>query len=65
MAHSNLTQWIEDAEAREIRRDAAFLVRVQQKQYLHLGEIVAKVAGWWHLTEDVLTTLHHRHGTQH
>ena len=64
MAHSNLTQWIEDAEAREISRDAAFLARVEEKQYLHLGEIVAKVAGWWHLAEDALPLLH-QHRAQH
>jgi len=48
MSHSNLTHWIEEAEAREICRDAAFLAGVEQKQYLHLGSIVSKVAEWWH-----------------
>lgn len=47
MSHSSLTHWIEDADAREICRDAAFLTNVQQHQHLHLGTVIAKIAGWW------------------
>jgi hypothetical protein len=56
MSHSNLTHWIEDADAREICRDATFLTGVEQKQYLHLGAVIAKVSDWWHhsTTETVL-----------
>jgi hypothetical protein len=50
MSHSNLTHWIEDADARAICRDAAFLAGVEQKQYLHLGTMIAKVAEWWNPT---------------
>jgi len=48
MSYSNLTHWIEDAEAREFCRDAVFLARVEEKQHLHLGAIVAIVSEWWH-----------------
>ena len=48
MSHSNLTRWIEDAEAREFCRDAAFWAGVEEKQHLHLGEIIATIAEWWH-----------------
>jgi hypothetical protein len=50
MLHSNLTHWIEDADAREICRDAVFQTGIQQKQYLHLGAVIAKVSEWWHHT---------------
>jgi hypothetical protein len=48
MSHSNLTHWIEDAEAREFCRDAVFLTGVEEKQHLHLGSIITTIAGWWH-----------------
>jgi hypothetical protein len=66
MTHSNLTDWIEDADAREICRDAAFLTGVEQKQYFHLGAVIAKVAEWWNhnVTEDVLP-VHYEPGTRH
>jgi hypothetical protein len=48
MSQTHLTHWIEDADARELCRDAAFLTGVEQKHYLHLGAVITKVAEWWH-----------------
>lgn len=55
MSRSNLTYWIEDADAREISRDATFEMGDQQKQYLHLGAIIIKVTECWHrrIAKDV------------
>jgi hypothetical protein len=66
MAQSNLTHWTEDADAREICRDAAFFAGVEQKQHLHLGGFIAKVADWWNhnITEDVLP-VHYEPDTRH
>jgi hypothetical protein len=56
MSRNKLTHWIEDAEERDFCRDAVFLMGVQEKQALHLGAIVATIAGWWHqyVTKEVL-----------
>ena len=56
MSHSNLTHWIEDADAREICRDATFLAGVEQEHYLHLRAVITKVADWWHdnVSEELL-----------
>jgi len=64
MSHSKLTQWIEDADAREICRDAAFFAAVEQQQYIHLGAIVAKVAELWrHNVTD--TVVRHESSVRH
>jgi hypothetical protein len=61
---SHMSHWIEDAEARQICRDAAFLTHIEQKQYVHLGAIVAKVAELWH--HNVMDrVLHHGSSTHH
>jgi hypothetical protein len=66
MSHSHLTDWIEDRDAREICQDVAFAIEPEQKQYLHLGSTIAKVAAWWHhnITEDVLP-VHYEPKTRH
>ena len=66
MSHSHLTDWIEDRDAREICRDVTFASAPQQKQFLHLGATIAKVATWWHhnITEDVLP-VHYEPTTRH
>jgi hypothetical protein len=67
MLHSNLTHWIEDAEAREFCRDAVLLARVEEKQRLHLGTIAATISEWWHqsATKDMLPVQYHEPGTHH
>jgi hypothetical protein len=56
MSHSNLTQWIEQAEAREVCRGAAFLAGVEENQHLHLGSVIATISEWWrhNVTTEVL-----------
>ena len=63
---NHLSHWIEDADAREICRDAAFLTGVEQNHYLHLGAVITKVAEWWHhnIAEEVLP-VHYELGTRH
>ena len=49
--HSNLTRWIEDADAREVfLQDASMREpqKVSQHQYLHLGLTIKRVFAWWH-----------------
>jgi hypothetical protein len=48
MSHTNMTDWIEDADGREIRRDAAFLAGAEHTHYLDLGAVITKLAEWWH-----------------
>jgi hypothetical protein len=65
MSHSNLTHWIEDAEAREVCRDAGFLRGIEEKQNLHLGAIIATIAGWWHQHATKEGVQLHEPGTRH
>ena len=58
MSQSHLTHWIEDADARELCRDATFLTGVEQQHCLHLGAAIIRIAEWWHhnVTEEFLRT---------
>jgi hypothetical protein len=48
MSHSNMTRWIEDAEARRFNKAAMFARgNVRESRYLHLGETIAKVPSWF------------------
>jgi hypothetical protein len=50
MSNSNLTRWIEDAEARQVL-ETAMVGRgwvVSERHYLHLGATIAKVPCWSH-----------------
>jgi hypothetical protein len=44
MTHTNLTRWIEDADARHIVESATFDRDIGESHYLHLGEAIAKVS---------------------
>jgi hypothetical protein len=44
MTHSHLTQWIEDADAREVCRAESWS-RVQATTESHLGETILKMPG--------------------
>ena len=51
MMHSNLTRWIEDADARDVFLQSATVhepQKVSQHQYIHLGETIKKVFARWH-----------------
>ena len=51
MIHSNLTRWIEDADAREVFLQSASMrepQKVSQHQYIHLGQTIKKVFARWH-----------------
>lgn len=51
MMHSNLTRWIEDADAREVFLQSASMrepQKVSQHQYIHLGQTIKKVFARWH-----------------
>ena len=62
MMHSNLTRWIEDADAREVFLQSASMREPQkvsapplaerssasQHQHIHLGQTIKKVFAWWH-----------------
>jgi len=55
MMHSNLTRWIEDADAREVFLQSATVhepQRVSQHQYIHLGQTIKKVFSRWHHDSD-------------
>ena len=55
MMHSNLTRWIEDADAREVFLQSATMHeprRVNQHQYIHLGQTIKKVFSWLHHDVD-------------
>ena len=46
MMHSNLTRWIEDADAREVFLQLETIhesQRVSRNQYIHLGQTIKKV----------------------
>jgi hypothetical protein len=44
MTHSHLTQWIEDADARQFRQTASWqLVPTTESHSLHLGEAILKM----------------------
>jgi hypothetical protein len=47
MSHSNMTRWIEDAEARKFNEAAMFARgNVRESHSLHLGKTIAKVPSW-------------------
>ena len=51
MMHSNLTRWIEDADAKAVFLQSATMQepqRVSQNQYIHPGHTIKKVFAWWH-----------------
>jgi len=50
MTHSNLTRWIEDAEARKFYETAMAEQHVGtvENHYLRLGETVARIPSWFH-----------------
>jgi len=51
MMHSNMTRWIEDADAREVLLQSAATVDPQehaQAQYIHLGPTIKAVVSRWH-----------------
>ena len=67
MMHSNLTRWIEDADARNALLQGEMKVcqfqENAQKQCIHLGPAVKAVASWWHHSVvehlQVASTSHH------
>jgi hypothetical protein len=66
MSQSHMTTWIEDAEAREIRRDVTFLTGVEEKQHIHLGTIISKVTEWWnHYSTEDIHPVHDEPNTRH
>ena len=70
MMHSNLTRWIEDADAREVFLQSATMPepqRVSQHQYIHLGQTIKKVFSWWHHDGNghTLFSDHGQGGTRH
>ncbi len=50
MMHSNLTRWIEDADAKEVLLQDVMIYQSQkvQSQYIRLGPAIKAVASWWH-----------------
>lgn len=55
MMHSNLTRWIEDADAREVFLQGGAIhesQRVSQHPYIHLGQTIKKVFARWHHDSD-------------
>jgi len=55
MMHSNLTRWIEDADAKAVFLQSATMQepqRVSQNQYIHLGQTIKKIFSWWHHDGD-------------
>jgi hypothetical protein len=50
MAQSNLTRWIEEAEARRFNAEATANCNfaTTESYYLHLGKAIAKVPSWFH-----------------
>ena len=66
MSQTHLTNWIEDADARGICRDAAFLTGVEQKHYLHLGAVITRVTEWWHHNvSEQLLPVHSEQSARH
>ena len=58
---THLTQWIEEADAREIVQSAMVdhTVGITQSKSFDLGSTITKVSSWWHHnTRDVLPLLH-------
>lgn len=48
MSHSNLTRWIETADARSYTQGAS--VEPNESHYLDLGETIAKMPSWLRLS---------------
>ena len=49
--HSNLTRWIEDADARQVLLEGAEAHHPQgrpQRDHIHLGPSVDAAISWWH-----------------
>jgi hypothetical protein len=46
MTHSHMTQWIEDADARQFRQSASWNegLAATESHYLHVGKTIAKVS---------------------
>jgi hypothetical protein len=44
MTHTNLTRWIEDADARHVLENAMVVRSIGESHFLHLGETIAKVS---------------------
>ena len=71
MMHSNLTRWIEDADARDVFLETTTAhesQRVGEHQYIHLGHTIKKVVSWWHHYSDGRMFFCHRgpaHITRH
>jgi hypothetical protein len=70
MIHSNLTRWIEDADAREVFLQSASMREpreVSQHQHIHLGQSIKKVFAWWHHESNghLLFSLHGHRITRH
>jgi hypothetical protein len=51
MSHSNLTRWIEDADAREFGKAAmsGCNLTISETQHLHLGEAITRLPSWFRL----------------
>ena len=63
MMHSNLTRWIEDADAKEVLLQGAMIYQFQEsteRQYMHVGPTIKAVASWWHhnVAESLLFKRH-------
>ena len=64
MMHSDMTRWIEDADAREVLLQSAMVPDSQdhtEAQYVHLGPTIkAVVSRWHHSIADHLLSHDHR-----
>jgi hypothetical protein len=69
MIHSDMTRWIEDADAREVLLQSAATHDSQehaQAQYLHLGPTIKAVVSQWHhsIADHLLFHDHRRTSTE-
>jgi len=51
MTHSNLTRWIEDADARDALLQAGMVSPLQEtasQHHVHLPPVMKMVGSWWH-----------------
>jgi len=63
---SHMSHWVEDADARKIRRGATFLAADEWDQHLHLSAVATKIAELWHHSVTAkLAFVHHGSDTRH
>jgi len=53
MMHSNLTRWIEDADAKAVFLQSATMQEPQRVSHHHyIGHTIKKIFSWWHHDGD-------------